>query len=85
MKTIRFIAACVALISLGGCITDEQIIAEQTSECIKMGFKPGSQELVLCRMNLETRRQTQESLLIHQMQQQSINDMNRNNAILNGH
>jgi hypothetical protein len=36
-------------------------------------------------MNLETRRQTQESLLIHQMQQQSINDMNRNNAILNGH
>ena len=54
MKTKLSSVLCVMLMSylLSGCLSQEQILQQQSSKCQSFGFRPGSQQFSQCMMQL---------------------------------
>lgn len=61
-EAMRFVAILALSLSLGGCLTDEQLIAERNAKddqkCQGFGARPGSDAYVNCRAQMDSARTT---------------------------
>jgi hypothetical protein len=59
---MRVIAVLMVALSLGGCLSDQEVIAERAAKddqkCLSYGARPGSDAYVTCRAQLDSARTT---------------------------